>query len=139
LRGPVCTYEKTAIAAEYSKLLGLEEVEAFLLLARLPISECKRYQKPRFCVVRSSDPLIRIRSRSFSSDPSQGPKPSVHLLLDPVLGPKPFILFGSATGLEAVRSFSLVPHQSQSRPSFSLGSATGSGAVSQSGPRIETW
>ena len=27
---PVCTYEKTAIAAEYSKLLGLEEVEAFL-------------------------------------------------------------------------------------------------------------
>jgi len=25
-----CTYEKTAIAAEYSKLLGLEEVEAFL-------------------------------------------------------------------------------------------------------------
>jgi hypothetical protein len=24
-----CTYEKTAIAAEYSKLLGLEEVEAF--------------------------------------------------------------------------------------------------------------
>ena len=34
-----CTYEETAIAAEYSKLLGLEEVEAFLLLARLPISE----------------------------------------------------------------------------------------------------
>jgi hypothetical protein len=33
LRGPFCTYEKTAIAAEYSKLLGLEEVEAFLLLA----------------------------------------------------------------------------------------------------------
>jgi hypothetical protein len=101
--------------------------------------QCKRYQKPRFCVVRSSDPSIRIRSRSFSSDPSQGPKPSVHFLLDPVLGPKPFILFGSATGLEAVRSFSLVPHQSQSRPSFSLGSATGSGAVSQSGPRIEIW
>jgi hypothetical protein len=144
-----CTYEKTAIAAEYSKLLGLEEVEAFLTAgatAYLRMQkiwgtslQCKRYQKPRFCVVRSSDPLIRIRSRSFSSDPSQGPKPSVHLLLDPVLGPKPFILFGSATGLEAVRSFSLVPHQSQSRPSFSLGSATGSGAVSQSGPRIEIW
>ena len=30
MRGPFCTYEKTAIAAEYSKLLGLEEVEAFL-------------------------------------------------------------------------------------------------------------
>jgi hypothetical protein len=28
--GFFCTYEKTAIAAEYSKLLGLEEVEAFL-------------------------------------------------------------------------------------------------------------
>ena len=39
MRGPFCTYEKTAIAAEYSKLLGLEEVEAVLLLARLPISE----------------------------------------------------------------------------------------------------
>jgi hypothetical protein len=38
-------------------------------------------------------------------DPSQDPKPSVHLLLEPVLGPKPFIFFGSATGLEAVRSF----------------------------------
>jgi hypothetical protein len=25
-----CTYEKTAVAAEYSKLLGLGEVEAFL-------------------------------------------------------------------------------------------------------------
>ncbi len=25
-----CTYEKTAFAAEHSKLLGLEEVEAFL-------------------------------------------------------------------------------------------------------------
>ncbi len=121
----------------------------FLLLARLPISECKkievlrfnakRWQKPRFCVIRSLDPFIRIRSRSFSLDPSQDPKPSFHLLLDPVLGPKPFIFFRSATGPEAVRSFSLVPHQSQSRPSFSLESATGSGAVPQSGPRIEIW
>jgi hypothetical protein len=61
-----CTYEKTAIAAEYSKLLGLEEVEAFLTAGATaylrmqkiwgaPL-QCKRYQKPRFCVVRSSDP-----------------------------------------------------------------------------------
>jgi len=89
-----------------------------------------------------SDLWIRqfwIRSRSFSLDPSQDPKPSVHLLLEPTLGPKPFIFFGSATGPEAVRSFSLVPHWSRSRPSFSLGSATRSGAVLQSGPRTVIW
>ncbi len=39
LRGLFCTYEKTAVANEYSEIVGLEEVEVFLPLTRLPISE----------------------------------------------------------------------------------------------------
>ncbi len=39
LRGLFCTYEKTAVATEYFEIVGLEEVEVFLPLTRLPISE----------------------------------------------------------------------------------------------------
>ena len=39
MRGLFCTYEKTAVAAEYFEIVGLEEVEVFLPLTRLPISE----------------------------------------------------------------------------------------------------
>ena len=73
-------YEKTAIAAEYSKLLGLEEVEAFLLLARLPISECKK--------ITEAPLLCRQIFGSVNPDP------------------EPFIFFGSVAGSEAVRSSS---------------------------------
>jgi hypothetical protein len=48
LRGLFCTYEKTAEAAEYSEIVGLEEVEMFLPLTRLPISECKKIEALRF-------------------------------------------------------------------------------------------
>ena len=39
MRGLFCTYEKTAVAIEYFEIVGLEEVEVFLPLKRLPISE----------------------------------------------------------------------------------------------------
>ncbi len=39
LRGLFCTYEKTAVLTEYFEIVGLEEVEVFLPLTRLPISE----------------------------------------------------------------------------------------------------
>ncbi len=38
-----CTYEKTAVAIEYFESVGLEEVEVFLPLTRLPISEYKYF------------------------------------------------------------------------------------------------
>ncbi len=44
LRGLFCTYEKTAVSTEYSEIVGLEEVEVFLPLARLPISEYTEYK-----------------------------------------------------------------------------------------------
>ncbi len=39
MRGLFCTYEKTAVAIEYFEIVGLDEVEGFLQLTRLPISE----------------------------------------------------------------------------------------------------
>ncbi len=61
MRGPFfCTYEETAIAAEYSKLLGLEEVEAFLLLAWLPISEYRYSLLRKACQFREF--ILYLRS-----------------------------------------------------------------------------
>jgi hypothetical protein len=139
LRGLFCTYEKTAVLTEYFEIVGLEEVEVFLPLARLPISECKNITEAPLLrrqifgsVNLDPEPFILFGSvagseavRSSSSRASPGSE-AVHF-------------FGSDTGLEAVRSFSLVPHRSRSRPSFSLESTTGSGAVPQSGPRTVIW
>ncbi len=43
-----CTYEKTAIAAEYSKLLGLEEVEAFLTAGATAYLRMQKIEALRF-------------------------------------------------------------------------------------------
>ncbi len=80
MRGLFCTYEKTAVAIEYFEIVGLEEVEVFLPLTRLPISECKKItEAPLLC------------RQIFGS-------------VNPDL--EPFIFFGSVAGSEAVRSSS---------------------------------
>ncbi len=53
MRGLFCTYEKTAVAIEYFEIVGLEEVEVFLPLTRLPISEYAEYS----CYIQSSSNL----------------------------------------------------------------------------------
>ncbi len=136
------TYEKTAVATEYSEIVGLEEVEVFLSLTRLPISECKKIRGAslqcqkigRSLASTPSDLWIRqfwIRSRSFSLDPPLVPKPSVHLLLEPILDLKPFIFFGSALGSEAVCHFLWDP-QPDPEPYRSLGRVPGSGITDHS-------
>ena len=75
-----CTYEKTAVAAEYSKLLGLEEVEAFLTAGA---TAYLRMQK-----IPEAPLLCRQIFGSVNPDP------------------EPFIFFGSVAGSEAVRSSS---------------------------------
>ena len=105
MRGPFCTYEKTAIAAEYSKLLGLEEVEAFLLLARLPISECKRYEALRFNAKDTRSPAsvsLDLRIRQSGSG-------AVHFLrIRRRVRSRPFIFFWIQSWVRS-RSFSLGP------------------------------
>ncbi len=111
LRGLFCTYEKTAVATEYSEIVGLEEVEVFLPLTRLPISECKKDNR--------SPPLCHQIFGSVNPDP------------------EPFIFFGSIAGSEAVRSSSSGPspgseavhflwvrHRTCSRPFIFFGSSS---------------
>jgi hypothetical protein len=100
LRGLFCTYEKTAVAAEYSEIVGLEEVEVFLPLTRLPISECKKItEAPLLC------------RQIFGS-----------------VNPDPFIFFGSVAGSEAVCSSSSGANPGSEAVHF-LSFRTGSEAV----------
>ncbi len=80
LRGLFCTYEKTAVPTEYSEIVGLEEVEVFLPLTRLPIAEFKK--------ITEAPLLCRQIFGSVNPDP------------------EPFIFFGSVAGSKAVRSSS---------------------------------
>jgi hypothetical protein len=72
LRGLFCTYEKTAVAAEYSEIVGLEEVEVFLPLTRLPISDSRQFTRTicanNFdCTKKDARKYKRKRSREGSA------------------------------------------------------------------------
>jgi hypothetical protein len=110
-----CTYEKTAIAAEYSKLLGLEEVEAFLTAgatAYLRMQkiwgtslQCKRYEALRFNAKDTRSPAsvsLDLRIRQSGSG-------AVHFLrIRRRVRSRPFIFFWIQSWVRS-RSFSLGP------------------------------